>query len=106
MNQLIYRYRFDPEVSMADVGGSLLLAVIAVGSLERDSGLIQDGKHHFKRVCRSVEVEADTTVGESIARIFTSFLSLEFGEQRFKVERTVSSVKEDSPDDDHEISSS
>ncbi|MDP8228354.1 MAG: hypothetical protein P9M15_02750 [Candidatus Electryoneaceae bacterium] len=91
MNQLIYRYRFGPEISMADVGASLLLSVIAVGSLEGHSRLLLEGRHRFDHAKRYVEVDADTNVGESIARIFTGFLSLELGDRGFEVERRMSS---------------
>jgi len=100
-----YQYRFDPNISLHDVEDSLLLAVLAVESLEGRSRLKLAAKVSVNRLARSAEVSADTDVGESIARIFTGFLSKQFGDKAFRVERAVSSIEAESSDGERQTSS-
>ena len=89
---------------MDAVKDSLLLAVMAVEGLKGRARIQLEARFRLDRVERSCVIDANTIVGNSIARIFTRFLAKEFGEQAFEVERTVSSVETSSSDEDHEIS--
>ncbi len=92
----IYQYKFEPEVPMLDVETSLVLSVLAVESLKGKSRLRLEADYNVNRNERTAKVSAGTEVGESIARIFTGFIALEFGGESFKVEMT--------PAKDHEQS--
>ena len=85
MNRELYRYNFDPKVPIRDVEESLLLAVIAAESLHGRSLVRLDASFRFDTQKRSCVVDAATDVGRAIARIFTGFLTREFGEEAFKV---------------------
>jgi len=73
---------------MTDVETSLALAALAVESLEGRARFKLEAKYGFSAGERSAEVGADTDLGESIARIFTGYLTLLVGERGFRVERT------------------
>ena len=87
MNRELYRYNFDSKVPIRDVEESLLLAVLAAESLHGRSLVRLDASFCLDSHKRSCIVDAATEVGRAIARIFTGFLTREFGEESFKVER-------------------
>ena len=87
MNRVLYRYNFDSKVPIRDIEESLLLAVLAAESLHGRSLVRLDASFYLDSHKRSCVVDAATEVGRAIARIFTGFLTREFGEEAFKVER-------------------
>ena len=87
MNRELYRYNFDSKVPNRDIEESLLLAVLAAESLHGRSLVRLDASFCLDSHKRSCVVDAATEVGRAIARIFTGFLTREFGEEAFKVER-------------------
>ena len=89
MNRELYRYNFDSSVPLRDVEESLLLAVLATESLHGRSLVHLDASFCLDTGKRSCVVDAATDVGRAIASIFTGFLTREFGEEAFKVERIV-----------------
>lgn len=87
MNRELYRYNFDSKVPIRDIEESLLLAVLAAESLHGRSLVRLDASFCLDSHKRSCVVDAATEVGRAIARIFTGFLTREFGEEAFQVER-------------------
>ena len=87
MNRELYRYNFNSNVPLGDVEESLLLAVLATESLHGRSLVRLDASFCLDAGKRSCVVDAATDVGRAIASIFTGFLTREFGEEAFKVER-------------------
>ena len=87
MNRELYRYNFDSEVPIRDVEESLLLAVLATECLHGRSLVRLDACFCLDSKKRSCVVDAATEVGRAITRIFTGFLSREFGEEAFRVKR-------------------
>ena len=87
MNRELYRYNFNATVPLRDVEASLLLAVLATESLHGRALVRLDASFCLDTGKRSCVVDAATDVGRAIARIFTGFLTREFGEEAFKVER-------------------
>jgi len=83
----IYRYRFNENVPLREAEESLLLAVLAVESLYGRSPVRLDAAFCLDREKRSCVVAAGSEVGRAIARIFTGFLTRQFGEEAFRVER-------------------
>jgi hypothetical protein len=82
-----YRYSFNEDVPLREVEESLLLAVLAVENLYGRSPVRLDATFLLDRKERTCEVNAGTEVGRAIARIFTGFLTQQFGERAFRVER-------------------
>ncbi len=87
MNRELYRYRFKATVPLRGVEKSLLLALLATECLHGRSLVRLDASFCLDNDKRSCVVDAATEVGRAIARIFTGFLTREFGEKAFKVER-------------------
>ncbi len=87
MAQELYRYNFDSKIPFGEVEESLLLAVLAAEGIHGRTRVRLDASFSLDRAKRSCVVDAATEVGRSIARIFTGFVSHEFGEEAFKVER-------------------
>lgn len=87
MNRGIYKYNFNSTVPMNEVENSLLLAVMAAESLHGRTMVRLDASFCLDPNKRSCVVDATTEIGRAIARIFTGFLTREFGEEAFKVER-------------------
>lgn len=83
-----YHYEFGTDVPLGDVQEALLLAVLAAESLHGRSRVHLDASFRLDEANRSCVVDAGTDVGRDIARVFTGFLTREFGERAFRVERT------------------
>jgi len=103
MNRELYRYNFDSKVPIRDVEESLLLAVLATECLHGRALVRLDASFCLDSKKRSCVVDAATDVGRAIARIFTGFLSREFGEEAFKVERVGDAHLRDGCGDDHHL---
>ncbi len=87
MSKTIYRYQFDEKIPLQEVEDSLMLAVLAVECLHGRSLIHLDADFLLDKERRTCVVDASTKIGSHIACIFTGFLSREFGEDNFKVER-------------------
>lgn len=80
-----YRYRFKPDIPIREVTDSLMLAVLAAECLYGRSRIHLEADFRLIPGQRSCEITAATDVGCAIARIFTGFLTREFGENAFNV---------------------
>ena len=87
MNQNIYRYEFSFDISLQKVEESLALSVLTAESLHGSPQVRLDASFCVDREKRACIVDAGTEVGCDIARIFTGYLTREFGEGAFKVKR-------------------
>ncbi len=87
MARELYRYDFDPKVPFANIEETIFLAVAAAEGLYGRSVVRLDTSFSLDPKTRSCVLEAGTEVGRCIARIFTAYVSYEFGEEAFKVER-------------------
>ena len=72
----------------------MLLTTMAVESLHGRSSLRLDSAFTMESQKRTVAVDACTTVGRDISRIFTGYLTRQFGEELFKVERIADDIKD------------
>ena len=97
MTRDIYRYRFNESIPLREAEESLLLAVLAVESLYGRSPVRLDAAFYLDREKRSCVVDAGSEVGRAIARIFTGFLTRQFGEESFRVERAEPAAPEVTP---------
>jgi len=88
LNSQVYRYEFLPDVTLKDVEDSLMLSALAVECMHGRSMIRLDAKFRLDLKKRSCVIDAGTEVGRNIAKIFTGFITRQFGEGSFKVERT------------------
>ncbi len=87
MRQELYRYQFRDGTPLSAVEESLLLAVLAVECLHGGSVVRLEGSYHLDPQKRTCLVDAETDVGRHIGRIFTGFLTREFGKEGFQVRK-------------------
>jgi len=87
MKKDIVRYTFSQSVSMREAEETLLLAVLAVESLFGESTVRLDASFSIDSSRRACVIDASTDVGRAICRVFTGFVSREFGSDAFKIHR-------------------
>lgn len=87
MNREIYKYEFSPNLPIQEVERSLALSVLTTESLHGRSQVRMDASFFVDKERHACIVDAETQVGRDIARIFTGYLTREFGEAAFKVKR-------------------
>ncbi len=87
MSAELYRYSFAPTVSFEEVEASLVLAVMAAESLHGQAQVRLDAAHALDVDKRRIVIDAATPVGRDLNRLFLGFVSREFGEDSFQVDR-------------------
>ncbi len=95
MKKDMVRYTFSQPVSMREVEETLLLAVLAVESLFGESTVRLDASFSIDSSRRACVIDASTDVGRAICRVFTGFVSREFGGDAFKIHRVDSPPAEE-----------
>jgi hypothetical protein len=86
MARALYRYVFPPELAIAEVESTLVLALLAVESLHGAAQMQLDAGHYLDTDNRVCVVDASGPVGRDLNRVFVGFLMGEFGEGSFTVE--------------------
>jgi hypothetical protein len=87
MNPILYRYQFTADAPLAEIEATVLLALFAAESLHGESKVRLDAAHHLDQQQRTCIIDATALVGQDFNRLFTGFLSREFGADAFQVER-------------------
>ena len=82
-----YRYRFNRDVPPRDLEESLLLAVVAVECLHGESRVRLDARYCLRAKDGVCVIDAGSDVGRDLNRIFTGFVTREFGQASFRVQR-------------------
>lgn len=83
----LYRYEFSDQTPTEDVEVALLLAVWGCEALHGQAQTRLDAAHVLDPAKRVCVIDAGTTVGRDLNRLFTGFLSRECGAKAFAVER-------------------
>jgi hypothetical protein len=83
----IFRYTFAPDVPVEEAEATLLLAVLGAESLHGEAQVLLDAAHYFDPEHRACVIDAHTTVGRDLNRLFVGFVRREFGTDGFTVER-------------------
>ena len=94
-----FRYQFDPQVPVAEIESALLLSILALESLHGASQVRLDTAHYLDEAKHACVIDASTPVGCDLNRLFLGFLSREFGDDSFSVERIEKSACKSSEDD-------
>jgi len=87
MSAEVYRYCFARSISFEEVKASFMLAIMATESLHGPAQVRLDAAHAIDAEKRLCVIDASTPVGRDINRLFVGFVSREFGEDAFRVER-------------------
>lgn len=80
-----YRFEIDASVDLVEVEMSLHLAMITLEGLFGTAAVRLDARYHLDEPGRAFTIEASTTVGAALVRVFTTLLSREFGDDSFVV---------------------
>ena len=91
MTKELYRYHFTSIVLLEDIEASLLLAVLSAESLHGEAQVRLDAAHFFDSNQRACVIDANTSVGRDLNRLFVGFVRREFGEDAFHVEHITTS---------------
>lgn len=85
MNDEIYRYEFESTVPLAEVEGSMVLALLAAESLHGETEVQISASHYLDMERRTCIVDAGNRVGRDLNRLFAGFVRREFGGDAFRV---------------------
>ena len=96
MKSSVFRFTFEPSVSLTEAEMSLQLAILAAEGLFGGASTRMDVAYKPDEPRRSIVVDANTEVGNAVVHIFTAFLTREFGEHAFEV-RQVEAASTSSP---------
>ena len=88
MNDGIYRFTFGASVPLDEAEDTLQLAIIAAEALHGQPQVRMDASYFMDLASRSCALNANSPVGRDVCRIFTGFLTHEFGATAFSVRRT------------------
>ncbi len=98
MSPSMYRYLFVPEVPLEEIEATLLLALFAAESLHGEAQVRLDAAHYLDKEQRACTIDAGTPVGQDFNRLFTGFVSREFGADAFRVERVADEAVAPTPE--------
>ncbi len=87
MTQETYKYRFDQTVQAQDLEDTFMLALLAVESLHSRSRVRMEGQFKIDKNNCTFIIDAATTVGRDLARIFTGFVTCEYGDHAVHIKR-------------------
>lgn len=87
MQKEIYRYVFKHDVSMREAESILHLAIVAAESLFGEPRVRMDASYAIDARTRVCVVNGAGTVGRSICRVFTGYLTCQFGPDAFSIRR-------------------
>lgn len=82
-----YRFRFGDRITNQQVETRLLLAGINTENVFGESVMRLDASFRFDPATRVCEIDAGTEVGRHIAKLFVAYISKEFGDAAYEVER-------------------
>jgi hypothetical protein len=87
MDAEMYRYALSPAVPAGDLEDTLALAVLACQALHGEAQVRLDAAYEFDGRNRTCAIDASTTVGRDLNRLFAGLLAREFGADSFRVAR-------------------
>lgn len=83
----LFRFEFEPAVSLTDAEMSLHLALFAVEGLFGQARVRLEARYRLEAAQHAILVEGGTEVGAAVVQVFTSLALREFGETAFQVRR-------------------
>lgn len=81
----VFAFTFAPSVPILEAEMTLHLAVFAAEGLYGESLLRLDFSYHVETSNHVIYVDGSNDVGASVAQMFTSLLTREFGQSAFRV---------------------
>jgi SRSO17 transposase len=87
MAREVYRYVFGQQAPFSEVLATLNLALIAAESIYGESRSRLDARFTHESAQYAVVIDASTSVGQALNQVFVGYVTREFGEGAFRVER-------------------
>ena len=90
MNTAVFRFSLAKGtggVDLTEAQATLRLAILAAEGLFGEACVRMEVSYHTDAPRSAIYVDATTPSGDAVVRIFTAFLSREFGPDRFTVRR-------------------
>ena len=85
MKTAVYRFTFGSAVDLTEAETTLQLALLAAEGLFGESRVRMDASYHVDPARSVILVDGSTPTGNAIIRIFTAFVTREFGADAFTV---------------------
>ena len=82
-----YRFRFTDAITTPEIAQRLFLAALNTENVFGEATMRLDASFRLSRQTRICEIDRDTEVGRHIAKLFVAFISAEFGDDCYTVER-------------------
>lgn len=76
MVRTVYKFTFDDSIAMDDVERILALSTIPVESIHGESAMLVDGRFAVNKRRRTCLMDAESQLGNDLARVFTGFLNV------------------------------
>ena len=87
MNTLVYRYQFEPHISINEVRDTLRLAASATQSVYGRRRLLLDADFDLSEADRACWIDATDEVGRHLHQVFRGFVVSEFPPHSFTVSK-------------------
>lgn len=87
MHTSVYRFSFSRGIDLAEAEATLHLAILAAEGLFGEARVRMEASYHMDAPRAALLVDGGTPVGDAVVRIFTTFVTREFGADAFAVRR-------------------
>ncbi len=92
MNPQTYSYRFNREIPWHDIEDTFLLALLAVEGLHGRTLVQMEARFKLDKEKRSLAVDINTQAGSDLAKIFTCYITREYGDKKVTVKSDIKEV--------------
>ncbi|HMO16352.1 MAG TPA: hypothetical protein PKA83_19700 [Pirellulaceae bacterium] len=82
----VFRFSLDRRVSLDDAEMTLHLAMLAAEGLYGSPRVAMEFRYELHALENAIDVDGETEVGTSVARIFAGLLLRQFGEGGFRID--------------------
>ena len=87
MKQEILRCKFSAEIPIVDARNFLLLSILATESIHGHTSVRMNMRFYLDEEKHCCVFDVSNEVGTHASRIFTGFLSEQFGDESFSIEK-------------------
>ncbi len=88
MSDTVFRFSFRSGIDLIEVEATLHLAIVAAEGLFGEARVRMEVSYHVDAPHSVILIDGRTGAGDAVIRVFTAFITREFGEDAFEVRRT------------------
>ena len=88
----VFRFTFARSIDLAETEATLHLAILAAEGLFGESRVRMETTYHADPPRRAILVDGGSRAGDAVVRIYTAFLTREFGPDAYAVRRVTISA--------------